>query len=248
MIVDDSTVEIENMHRTLGQGKEINLAILDGAQQIAVPAFVSTLAICIVFAPVFFLSGAAKSLFIPLAMAVVFAMLASYLLSRTLTPTLVKYLLRSEVAMYQGHADHSNAGLIWRAHDAFNGAFERIRGRYRDALGWSLDHPGFVMGVFIVIPLASLSLYFLVGQDFFPDVDAGQFRLHVRAPAGTRLEATEKIAQDVEDALREIIPPHDLEGMLDNIGMSTSGSTIAYADPATIRSADAEILVSLRRD
>jgi multidrug efflux pump subunit AcrB len=181
-------------------------------------------------------------------MAVVFAMLASYLLSRTLTPTLVKYLLRSEVGMYQGHGDHASAGLIWRTHDAFNGLFERFRKRYHDALGWSMDHRRFVMAVFIGIPMASLGLYFLVGEDFFPDVDAGQFRLHVRAPAGTRLEATEKIAQDVEDALREIIPPHDLDGMLDNIGMSTSGSTIAYADPATIGSADAEILVSLRRD
>ena len=249
MLVDDSTVEIENIHRNLGQGKEINLAILDGAQQIAVPAFVSTLAICIVFAPVFFLSGAAKSLFIPLAMAVVFAMLASYLISRTLVPTLVKYLLRSEVKMYQReHAAHAGAGPIWAIHDAFNGQFERFRSRYRAALDWSLDHRALVIGVFVVIPLASLGLYPLVGQDFFPDVDAGQFRLHVRAPSGTRLESTEKIVQDVEDALREMIPAADLASMLDNIGMATSGSTIAYADPATIGAADAEILVSLHRE
>jgi CzcA family heavy metal efflux pump len=249
MLVDDSTVEIENIHRNLGQGKEINLAILDGAQQIAVPAFVSTLAICIVFAPVFFLSGAAKSLFIPLAMAVVFAMLASYLLSRTLVPTLVKYLLRSEVAMYQrGHGDHPGAGPIWAVHDAFNHLFERFRDRYRAALDWSLAHRTFVVGVFILVPAASLVLPPLIGQDFFPDVDAGQFRLHVRAPSGTRLEMTEKIVQDVEDALREMIPASDLAGMLDNIGLATSGSSIAYADPATIGSADAEILVSLRRD
>jgi len=246
MLVDDSTVEIENIHRNLGQGKEINLAILDGASQIAVPAFVSTLAICIVFAPVFFLSGAAKSLFIPLAMSVVFAMLASYLLSRTLVPTLVKYLLRSEIGMYQGHADHANAGLIWRAHGAFNRVFDRFRGRYRAALNWSLDHRALVAGLFILIPGLSLGLYFLVGQDFFPEVDAGQFRLHVRAPSGTRLEQTEKIVQNVEDALREMIPASDLASMLDNIGLSTTGSTVAYADPATIGSADAEILVSLK--
>jgi CzcA family heavy metal efflux pump len=249
MLVDDSTVEIENIHRNLGQGKEINLAILDGAAQIAVPAFVSTLAICIVFAPVFFLSGAAKSLFIPLAMAVVFAMLASYLLSRTLVPTLVKYLLRGEVAMYQrGHGDHPGAGPIWALHDAFNHLFERFRDRYRAALDWSLGHRGSVIALFALVPAASLALLSVIGQDFFPDVDAGQFRLHVRAPSGTRLEMNEKIVQDVEDALREMIPASDLAGMLDNIGLATSGSSIAYADPATIGSADAEILVSLRRD
>jgi CzcA family heavy metal efflux pump len=248
MLVDDSTVEIENIHRNLGQGKEINLAILDGAQQIAVPAFVSTLAICIVFAPVFFLSGAARSLFVPLAMAVVYAMLASYLISRTLVPTLVKYLLRSEVHAYQGHGDHARMGAIWRIHDAFNRRFESFRSRYRAALGWCLDHRALVMGFFILVPLGSAPLYFLAGQDFFPEVDTGQFRLHVRAPSGTRLEATETIVQEIGDALRGMIPPRDLHSMLDNIGMATSGSTIAYADPATIGSADAEILVSLRPD
>lgn len=244
MLVDDSTVEIENIHRNLGQGKEINPAILDGAQQIAVPAFVSTLAICIVFAPVFFLAGAAKSLFVPLAMSVVFAMLASYLISRTLVPTLVKYLLRGEVAMYRQGAHRG--GAIWAVHEAFDGVFERFRARYRAALDWSLDHRRLVMGIFVAVPLASLGLYPLVGQDFFPTVDAGQFRLHVRAPSGTRLEATEKIVQDVEDALRELIPPTDLASMLDNIGVPTSGSTIAYGNPATIGSSDAEILVSLK--
>jgi multidrug efflux pump subunit AcrB len=248
MLVDDSTVEIENIHRNLAQGKEINPAILDGAQQIAVPAFVSTLAICIVFAPVFFLSGAARSLFVPLAMAVVYAMLASYVISRTLVPTLVKYLLRSEIHVYQAHADHSRLGVIWRVHDAFNRRFEAFRERYRSLLAWSLDHRAFVMGVFILIPLGSAPLYFLAGQDFFPEVDTGQFRLHVRAPSGTRLEATETIVQEIGDELRGMIPPQDLLSMLDNIGMATSGSTIAYADPATIGSADAEILVSLKPD
>jgi CzcA family heavy metal efflux pump len=249
MLVDDSTVEIENIHRNLGQGKEINLAILDGAQQIAVPAFVSTLAICIVFAPVFFLSGAAKSLFIPLAMAVVYAMLASYLISRTLVPTLVRYLLRGEIQMYrQVHGGHADAGLIWRVHDAFNRGFEGFRNRYRATLDWSLDHRAAVMSLFVIVPLASSGLYFVVGQDFFPDVDTGQFRLHVRAPSGTRLEATETIVQEIGDELRRMIPAQDLESVLDNIGMATSGSTIAYADPATIGAADAEILVSLRRD
>jgi CzcA family heavy metal efflux pump len=248
MLVDDSTVEIENIHRNLGQGKEINLAILDGAQQIAVPAFVSTLAICIVFAPVFFLTGAAKSLFIPLAMAVVFAMLASYLISRTLVPTLVKYLLRGELQMYQTHGHHTQGGLVWRLHDAFNDGFEKLRERYRATLDWCLDHRRGVMAVFLLVPLASGLLYFVVGQDFFPDVDTGSFRLHVRAPSGTRLEATEEIVQEIGDELRKMIPAHDLAGVLDNVGMATSGSTIAYADPATIGSADAEILVSLREN
>jgi CzcA family heavy metal efflux pump len=245
MLVDDSTVEIENIHRNLHQGKEINHAILDGAQQIAVPAFVSTLAICIVFAPVFFLTGAAKSLFIPLALAVVFAMLASYLISRTLVPTLVKYLLRGELHMYR-REQHAGGGLIWSVHDAFNRVFERFRGRYRDTLSWCLDHRTGVLAVFLLVPLASGLLYFVVGQDFFPDVDTGQFRLHVRAPSGTRLEATEEIVQEIDDELRKMIPAHDLSSILDNIGMATSGSTIAYADPATIGAADAEILVSLK--
>jgi CzcA family heavy metal efflux pump len=248
MLVDDSTVEIENIHRNLGQGKEINLAILDGAQQIAVPAFVSTLAICVVFAPVFFLTGAARSLFIPLALAVVFAMQASYLISRTLVPTLVKYLLRAEIEMYRGHGDHAGAGLIWRIHDGFNRVFERFRDRYRALLDWSLDHRPFVMGLFIAVPLASGLLYTVVGQDFFPDVDTGQFRLHVRGSSGTRLEATEEIVQEIGDELRKMIPPRDLASVLDNIGIATSGSTIAYADPATVGAADAEILVSLRPD
>jgi CzcA family heavy metal efflux pump len=243
MLVDDSTVEIENIHRNLHQGKEINPAILDGAAQIAVPAFVSTLAICIVFAPVFFLSGAARSLFVPLAMAVVFAMMASYVISRTLVPTLVKYLLRSEVELYQGH--HSGRGLIWRTHDAFNRGFEAFRDRYRGLLSWSLDHRAAVMGVFLVVPVASIPLVHFAGQDFFPEVDAGQFRLHVRAPSGTRLEATELFVQEIGDELRRMIPPGDLHSILDNIGMATSGSTVAYADPATIGSADAEVLVSL---
>jgi len=246
MLVDDSTVEIENIHRNLGQGKEINLAILDGAAQIAVPAFVSTLAICIVFAPVYFLSGAARSLFVPLAMAVVYAMLASYLISRTLVPTLVKYLLRGEVHMYR--EGHVHTGLIWRTHAAFNRGFEAVRNRYRAALVWSLDHRALVMALFILVPVASAPLYFLAGQDFFPEVDTGQFRLHVRAPSGTRLEATETIVQEIGDELRNMIPARDLQSVLDNIGMATSGSTIAYADPATIGSADAEILVSLRHD
>jgi len=152
------------------------------------------------------------------------------------------------VEMYRSHGGHASGGLIWRVHDAFNGGFEKLRRRYRAGLEWCLDHRTGVMAVFLLIPLASGLLYFVVGQDFFPDVDTGQFRLHVRAPSGTRLEATEQIVQEIGDELRKLIPAHDLASVLDNIGMATSGSTIAYADPATIGAADAEILVSLRRD
>src|SRR4029450_1173685 len=161
-------------------------------------------------------------------MAVVYAMLASYVISRTLVPTLVKYLLRNEVHVYRSQVDHSRMGVIWRVHDAFNRRFEVFRAGYRSALAWSLDHRTFVMGVFILIPVASLPLYFLAGQDFFPEVDTGQFRLHVRAPSGRRLEATEHMVQEIGDELRAMIPAGDLASVLDNIGMATSGSTIAY--------------------
>jgi multidrug efflux pump subunit AcrB len=249
ILVDDSTVEIENIHRNLGQGKEMNRAILDGAQQIAVPAFVSTLAICIVFAPVVFLQGAAKFLFVPLAMAVVFAMLASYLLSRTLVPTLVKYLLRSEISLYQEgeHAGGSGAsrGPIWRVHRAFNRAFEAFRDRYHRVLGWVIDHRKLTIGLFMLFSVGSFAIFPLVGQDFFPQVDAGQFRLHVRAPSGTRLEETEVLFQEVEDEIRQIIPPSELANILDNIGMS-SGFNLAWSDSATVSAGDGEILVSLQ--
>ncbi|HLY11924.1 MAG TPA: efflux RND transporter permease subunit [Planctomycetota bacterium] len=246
ILVDDSTVEIENIHRNLAQGKEIHRAILDGAQQIAVPAFVSTLAICIVFAPVVFLKGSAKFLFVPLAMAVVFAMLASYVLSRTLVPTLVKYLLRGELHMYQHeHTADSGAGPIWRVHFAFNRLFERVRGGYRGLLDWSLDHRPVVMAGFGVFIVGSLLLFPLVGQDFFPQVDAGQFRLHVRAPAGTRLESAELLFQRVEDAIGKIIPEDERISVIDNIGMPAGGFNLAWSDSATIGSGDGEILVSL---
>jgi len=249
ILVDDSTVEIENIHRNLGQGKEIHRAILDGAQQIAVPAFVSTLAICIVFAPVVFLRGSAKFLFVPLAMAVVFAMLASYVISRTLIPTLVKYLLRGELHMYQRDHSAERAGsLIWRVHFAFNRKFEAFRSGYRRLLDWVLDHRAFVAGGFGVFVVGSLFLFPFVGQDFFPMVDAGQFRLHVRAPPGTRLESTELLFQRVEDAIREIIPAHDRGSLIDNIGMPAGGFNLAWSDSATIGSGDGEILVSLSED
>ncbi|HEX7158173.1 MAG TPA: efflux RND transporter permease subunit, partial [Edaphobacter sp.] len=230
-------------------GKEIESAILDGAAQIAVPAFVSTLAICIVFVPVVFLSGAAKSLFTPLGMAVVFAMLASYLLSRTLVPTMVKFLLSSEVEMYQvgeqGHHDTSEHGLIWRVHFRFNAAFEKFRARYRRALDWVLEHAAFSLGCFALLAVISAMLIPFIGQDFFPAVDAGTFRLHVRAAPGTRIEEVENIFRDVQATIRQEIPPRDLGMVLDNIGIPNGSFNLAFGDGTLADVQDGEILVSL---
>jgi len=249
ILVDDATVEIENIHRNLAQGKPLRQAILDGAQQIATPAFVSTLAICIVFVPVVFLSGAAKSLFTPLAMAVVFAMMASYLLSRTLIPTMVLYLLRDESKRYQAEGEHiSGTGAIWRIHGAFEDFFERWRERYSAALKVALEHRRAVVIVFLLFCGGSFLFLPFIGENFFPAVDAGQFRLHVRAPAGTRLEETERIFGQVEDAIRKIVPREELGLILDNIGLPSVGINLAYSDSATAGSADGEILVSLKED
>ena len=248
ILVDDATVEIENIHRNLGQGKALKQAILDGAQQIAVPAFVSTLAICIVFVPVVFLSGAAKSMFTPLAMAVVFAMLASYLLSRTLIPTMVMYLLRDEAKLYheEGEFVDESHNLVGRVHNGFNYLFERLRERYAATLAWALEHRRAVVIGFLAFCLGSFILLPFIGEDFFPAVDAGQFRLHVRAPAGTRLEETERLFGQVEDAIRRLVPRAELELVLDNIGLPSIGINLAYSDSATVSLSDGEILVALK--
>lgn len=249
ILVDDATVEIENIHRNLGQGKPILRAILDGAQQIAVPAFVSTLCICIVFVPVVFLSGAAKYLFTPLALAVVVAMAASYILSRTLVPTMVKYLVRNEVARYrspEGEAEVEGGGIFWRVHRAFHRQFERLRDGYRRQLDAALHHRKLVALCFFLIAVACVALYPFIGTDFFPQVDAGQLRVHVRAPAGTRVEETERIFAHVEDSVRSIIPRHELTDILDDIGLPYSGFNVAFSDSGIIGSFDGEILVSLR--
>ena len=198
ILVDDATVEIENIHRNLATGKPMVCAILDGAQQIAVPAFVSTLCICIVFVPVFFLSGVARFLFQPLAMAVIFATLASYFLSRTVVPTMVKFLLKA-------HAhDEANgkSSFFGRIHDRFNGGFEKLRMRYTGMLRWSLNHRRVVFLVMLAAVVLGAILTRFLGRDFFPQVDAGQFRLQLRAPPGTRLEATEQRFYEVGRMIR----------------------------------------------
>ena len=342
ILVDDATVEIENIHRNLHQRKRLVQAILDGAQQIAVPAFVSTLCICIVFIPVAFITGPAKSLFTPLAMAVVFAMMTSYFLSRTLVPTMVHYLLESEVAIYGGveqkgfqhshldpnrhvgfgdsfrwalkamafgavalvalagvfwflpadaksiiheylpdtftgfpkeyHDDPMHALLtlatviafilltmavayeifqnnwIWRTHQAFNRQFEKFRNFYGGFLALALEHRFVTVAITTVFVVGSCFLFPHIGRDFFPSVDAGQIRLHVRAPAGTRLEESERYFAKVEAFLKTQIPPGEITTMLDNIGIPNSGINLSLSDGSQISPADGEILIALSED
>lgn len=241
ILVDDATVEIENIHRNLGLGKPLRQAILDGAQQIAGPTFVSTLTISIVFVSVLFLDGPPKYLFTPLALAVAFAMLASYLLSRTIVPTMVDYLLPAELK----HGQRGGTGWFARLHGAFERRFEQFRDAYVSWLQWNLQHRVAVFVVFGTIVVSGFVLLPWVGRDFFPTVDTGQFRLHVRAPAGTRIEQTERYFSDVENAIREIIPEHEVELVLDNIGLPNRTYAMAFGDSATTGMADGEILVSL---
>jgi multidrug efflux pump subunit AcrB len=243
ILVDDATVEIENIHRNIGQKKPIIRAILDGAEQIAVPAFVSTLCICIVFVPVAFISGAAKSLFVPLAMAVVFAMMTSYLLSRTLVPTMAHFLLAVEAEQHA--AGHKATGWFARLHDRFNAGFERMRATYGLVLAWTLAHRRFATlttGAFVVL---SMGLLPFTGRDFFPSVDAGQIKLHVRCPPGTRLEETEKVFERIEREIRGEIPAEEISTILDNLGIPVSGINLALGDPSMISAADGEILIAL---
>ncbi len=251
ILVDDATVELENVHRHMAMRKPIVQAILDGAQQIAVPAFVATLCICIVFIPVVFISGAARSLFTPLGMAVVFAMMTSYFLSRTLVPTMVHYLLAPEIGLYTGD-DGTSGGppkkrdVFWRLHERFNVVFEKLRRAYGGYLDWALGHRALVTAGFGVAVVASLATLFPnLGRDFFPAVDAGQIRFHVRAAAGTRIESTENAFARVEGIVKEVIPAADLETVIDNVGLPVSGINIALGDPSMISSADGEVLVQL---
>jgi multidrug efflux pump subunit AcrB len=245
ILVDDATVEIENINRNIAQGKEIERAILDGAQQIAVPAFVSTLAICIVFVPMFFLTGVARYLFVPMAEAVVFAMLASYLLSRTLVPTMAKYLLKG----HEAEADHLPKGSrnpLVRMQIRFEKVFERFRERYHEMLESALHHRKAVLLGFIGLAVASLAVLIpWLGQDFFPSVDSGQFKLHLRARTGTRIEETARLCDLVERSIREQIPPEEVASIIDNIGLPYSSINLSYSNSAPIGPADADILVSL---
>jgi len=245
ILVDDATVTIENIDRNLEEGKEVERAILDGAAQIAVPAFVSTLAICIVFVPMFFLSGVAKYLFVPLAEAVVFAMLASYFLSRTIVPTMAKYLLRGHEHDREEQSRTNRNPFVW-VQTKFERSFERLRVWYRGVLALCLARRGIFLTGMVVFWVASLVvLYPWLGQDFFPTVDGGQFKLHVRAHTGTRIEDTARLCDDIERVIRQEIPPSQLATIIDNIGVPYSGLNLSYTNSAPVGTGDADILVSL---
>jgi CzcA family heavy metal efflux pump len=248
ILVDDATVEIENINRNLAMGKETVQAILDGAQQIAVPAFVSTLCICIVFLPMFFLSGVAKFLFVPLAEAVSFAMLASYGWSRTIVPTMAMYLLSSEDEYKPEEHVGEKQGFFRRYQQKFEHGFEKFREGYRRGLTSVLDWPKLFGACFLIFCVLSVGLVVLLGRDFFPKVDAGQIRLHFRARTGLRIEETARLADEVDAVIRETIPPKELQTVLDNIGVPYSGINLSYSNSGTFGTSDAEILVQLKEE
>jgi CzcA family heavy metal efflux pump len=245
ILVDDATVTIENIDNHLERGKPLFDAILDGAHQIAVPAFVSTLCICIVFIPMFLLEGVARFLFVPLAEAVVFAVMSSYVISRTLVPTLAMYLLREE----HHSAEHlASAGFFRRFQLGFEERFNQVRRRYRIALESALHHRLLFSLLFLGFCLGSLGLIPFLGQDFFPVADAGQFRLHVRGKTSLRIEETAALCDEVEKVLRREIPPEELSGIVDNIGLPYSTINLSYSNSGSVGTADAEILVSLNKE
>ncbi|MGB6721059.1 MAG: efflux RND transporter permease subunit, partial [Terracidiphilus sp.] len=247
ILVDDATVAIENINRYLESGKELEQAILDGSAQIAIPAFVSTLAICIVFVPMFLLNGVARYLFVPMAEAVVFAMLASYLLSRTLVPTMAKFLLRE-------HADAdvvrklASRNPFTRFQRTFESRFEKLRLGYLRLLTLCVDHAGAFIALFLVFTVGSLALAPELGQDFFPSVDSGQFKIHVRAHTGTRIEETAALCDHVDATIRSQIPAGEVVSIIDNIGLPYSSLNLSYSTSAPVGPADADIQVQLSPD
>ena len=243
ILVDDATVEIENINRNIAMGKEIEHAILDGAQEIAAPAFVATLSICIVFLPMFLLSGVAKFLFVPLGEAVVFAMLASYMLSRTVVPSMAKYLLRG----HEHDAEHTKPSRnpLVRMQLRFEHAFERLRESYHGVLDRCLHHRRAFVIAFFAACLGSLALIVpWLGQDFFPNIDSGSFNLHLRAPTGTRIEETARLCDLVERSIRRHLPPGEISNIIDNIGLPYSGINTSYNNTGTVGTSDADILAT----
>jgi multidrug efflux pump subunit AcrB len=242
ILVDDATVTIENIERHLHMGTNLHGAILEGAGEIAIPALVSTLCICIVFVPMFFLTGVARYLFVPLAEAVVFAMLASYILSRTLVPTLAMLLM--------GHAHKPKAaakpGLFQRIYRRFDNGFERMRAAYIVILSSLLVRRRRFGSIFLGFCVVSMGLAFVLGEDFFPSVDAGNIRLHMRAPTGTRIEETARLADEVEKVIREVVPANELGTILDNLGLPYSGINLSYSNAGTIGTLDGEIQIALK--
>ena len=242
ILVDDATVTIENINRHLEEGREVEPAILQGAQEITIPALVSTLSICIVFVPMFLLSGVARYLFVPLAEAVVFAMLTSYVLSRTLVPTLSKYWLRTAAVE---HEAARNPGPLRRFQQRFEAGFERVRTSYQGFLTTVLEHRRVFIACFLGFAAVSMLIYPFLGRNFFPDVDAGQIKLHIRGQTGLRVEDTAVLVDHVEAALKEVIPSREISSMVDNIGLPVSSINLTYGNSGTIGSSDADILLSL---
>jgi multidrug efflux pump subunit AcrB len=244
ILVDDATVEVENINRNreAEPDKDLDGVVLDSAAQIATPAFVSTLSICIVFAPMFLLSGVARYLFLPLAEAVVFAMLASYFLSRTIVPTMAKYLLRYQKV---GEQPESRNPLV-RLQKRFEAGFEKFRERYHHLLELCLHHRAAFLAVFFAACLGSLALIVpWLGQDFFPSVDAGSFKLHMRGPTGMRIEDTAFLCDLVENSIRKEVPAAEISSVIDNIGLPYSGINLSYSNSAPVGTSDADILVTL---
>jgi multidrug efflux pump subunit AcrB len=249
MLVDDATVEIENTHRNLGVGEKKPLvrAILDSAEQVAMPALISTMSICIVFVPVTLLSGSAKYIFTPLAVNVVLALIASYGLSRTLVPTMMHFLLPKEVPLYQGQEQESplSRSFIWRFHQRFERGFDRFAEKYKRGLEWALGHAAMTLVVFAVVALGSLALIPVVGQDFFPYVDSGQMEFHVRPPVGTRIETAREVFKRVNEEIRRVIPAEQLQMVVNNIGLPPGGVNLAYSASDTTSNGDGDVLVLL---
>ena len=253
ILVDDATVTIENINRHLDEGKDVEQAIVDGSSQITVPALVSTLSICIVFVPMFLLTGVARYLFVPMAEAVVFAMLTSYLLSRSLVPTLAKYWLRKHGAGDEGapqpdtgRPNAARPNALQRFQARFETRFEAIRVRYREILDAVLDHRKVFIPVFLGATFASMLLIPLLGKNFFPEVDSGQLKLHLRGPTGTRVEDTAALVDHVEASLREVIPAGEIDSVVDNVGLPVSTINLAYSNSGVVGSSDADVLVSLK--
>jgi CzcA family heavy metal efflux pump len=243
ILVDDATVTIENINRHLEQGLEVKKSILEGSRQITVPALVSTLSICIVFVPMFLLTGVARYLFVPLAEAVVFAMLTSYLLSRTLVPTLCMYWLRTAA---EEHAAMARPNAWQRFQRRFETRFEVLRSNYHELLKSALAHSRPFMIGFLALAFASMIIYPFLGRNFFPEVDAGQIKLHVRGPTGVRVEDTAGLVDHVEAAIRQVIPTQQIDSVVDNIGLPVSSINVTYSTSGTVGTSDADVLISLK--
>lgn len=243
ILVDDATVTIENINWHLEQGKPVETAILDGAAQIVTPAFVSLLCICIVFVPMFFLDGVARFLFVPMAEAVIFAMIASFILSRTLVPTLANYLLKPHVHGEDGHAPSRNPLVNFQR--GFERRFEGFRERYHRVLDSALHHRRTVVISLLAFVAVSFALVPFLGSNFFPEVDSGLILLHVRAPVGTRVESNARLIADIENSIRRKVPAQELKALVDNIGLSISGINVVYNNTGTVGSQDSDIQISL---